>query len=191
MPGPHRQFLEHLCLVPNIHSYAESRPDDIELCTAYNGCLGSLEKFRAAHKAIVARYIIVPASQAKQAALDLEASKAAPIRNIAGSMALESETSPAGGGHGLASNGAAKNGLKGTGGTQLMPFLEQSRVETLAVAVGDRMPTKAENATRHPPSPNGFVKTCKVNEFEDYTPPVIGMAGSWKDNSEVGGLCSY
>lgn len=190
MPGPHRQFLEHLCLVPNIHSYTESRPDDIELCTAYNGCLGALEKFRAAHKAIVARYIIIPASQAKQATLAPEASKAAPIRNIAGSMALESESPSAGGGHGLASTEAAKNGLKGTGGTQLMPFLEQSRVETLAVAIGDRMPTKTENATRHP-SPNGFVKTCKVNEFEDYTPPAIGMAGSWENNSEVGGLCSY
>ncbi|KAG0638022.1 indoleamine 2,3-dioxygenase alpha/beta type [Tuber brumale] len=191
MPGPHRQFLEHLCLIPNIHSYTESQLDDIELCATYNKCLGALEKFRAAHKAIVARYIIVPASQAKQATLDPEASKTAPIRNIAGSMALESESPPAGGGHGLASNEAAKNGLKGTGGTQLMPFLEQSRVETLAVAVGDRMPTKTESTTRHPLNCNGFVRTCKVNEFEDYTPPATGMAGSWEDGSEIGGLCSY
>nr|BAK81919.1 indoleamine 2,3-dioxygenase alpha/beta type [Tuber melanosporum] len=191
MPGPHRQFLEHLCLIPNIHSYTESRLDDIEMCTAYNKCLGALEQLRAAHKAIVARYIIVPASQAKQATLDPEASKTAPIRNIAGSMALESESPPAGGGHGLASNEAAKNGLKGTGGTQLMPFLEQSRVETLAVAVGDRMPTKTESIKRHPPNCNGFVRTCKVNEFEDYTPPAAGMAGSWEDGSEIGGLCSY
>src|SRR5437899_7885490 len=97
MPGPHRRFLEHLCLIPNIHSYTESRPDNIELCTTYNKCLDALEQFRAAHKLIVTRYIIVPASQAKQATLDPEASKTAPIRNIAGSMALESESPPAGG----------------------------------------------------------------------------------------------
>ncbi|CUS14078.1 unnamed protein product [Tuber aestivum] len=191
MPGPHRRFLEHLCLIPNIRTCTESRSDDIELCATYNKCLGALEQFRAAHKAIVARYIIVPAGQAKQAKLDPEASGAVPIRNIASTMALGSESPPAGGGHGLASNEAAKNGLKGTGGTRLMPFLEQSRVETLAAAIGDRVPMETEGTTRHPPSPNGFIRTCKVNEFEDYTPPAIGMAGSWEDSSEVGGLCSY
>jgi indoleamine 2,3-dioxygenase len=66
-------------------------------------------------------------------------------------MALESESPPAprrrsGIGHGLASSEAARNGLKGTGGTQLMPFLEQSRAETIGSTVRDvaTPPTKAE-----------------------------------------------
>lgn len=136
MPGQHRRFLERLGLVPNIHRYVEHHKDDTALCSAYNECLCSLEDFRVEHKLIVTRYIIIPANAAKESAS---------IRNVAKSMALESESpvpqiSP-GQGHGLASKEAARNGLKGTGGTQLMPFLEQARAETIGSAVGDVVTT--------------------------------------------------
>ncbi|OAA68761.1 indoleamine 2,3-dioxygenase family protein [Niveomyces insectorum RCEF 264] len=82
---------------------------------AFPAAARALADFRSKHLAIVTRYIIVPARQ--QAALALASSSS--------SSSLAPSSSP-----GLQ--------LTGTGGTDLLPFLKQSRDETLRAAFPDK-----------------------------------------------------
>jgi indoleamine 2,3-dioxygenase len=105
MPGPHRKFLGHVESTSNIRAFVESS-GNIELLQTYNGAVEELVRFRDIHIQIVTRYIITPskrqASTGKQG-LDLA---------VASSRFRETRR------------------LHGTGGTELLPFLRQSRDET-------------------------------------------------------------
>ncbi|KAF4618121.1 hypothetical protein G7Y89_g14988 [Cudoniella acicularis] len=110
MPGPHRAFLTHMSQISNLRAYADNSliPEVLE---AFNFAVIELEKFRDIHIQIVTRYIITPST------------KAAPN---------------SGGGLNLAIASSAKKdtkGLHGTGGTELLPFLRQSRDETRYTAL--------------------------------------------------------
>jgi indoleamine 2,3-dioxygenase len=108
MPGQHRRFLERITKIANIreHALAHSlHPLQEELRRSYQEAIEALSAFRGIHMQIVARYIIIPSRQASKP----------------GRMNLA-----------VASQKAAmdKNALTGTGGTDLVPFLKQTREET-------------------------------------------------------------
>ncbi|KAE8444203.1 hypothetical protein EG329_000800 [Mollisiaceae sp. DMI_Dod_QoI] len=105
MPGKHRDFLKHIESIANIRSYAESTSDS-EVTEAYNVAVEELKKFRDIHIGIVTRYIIIPSKQ----------------HSSTGNSGLNLAVASA--------NPASTRELHGTGGTQLLPFLKQSRDET-------------------------------------------------------------
>lgn len=108
MPGPHRRFLQHIESIANIRQYVENAAAS-EVTKAYNLAVKELSNFRDIHIQIVARYIIMPSKH--------QASNGIPGMNLAVASA----------------NGSARS-LHGTGGTELLPFLRQSRDETRRTA---------------------------------------------------------
>jgi indoleamine 2,3-dioxygenase len=208
MPGPHRRFLEDLASVANIRDYVDANRHDSALTAAYNECLRSLTGFRDTHLRIVSRYIVIMAQQSK--------------KHLAGDSVYSGTTqnpshvdmngTDEGVVLGLAKNEASKKGLKGTGGTKLMPFLKQSRDETieptneprskaspkfegLPVRLSANTPMKSPTCS---PKINSLiddqyaVRWCKVNDFEDLPPARImgvGMAGNWEVGDDYGGIC--
>ncbi|TVY13555.1 Indoleamine 2,3-dioxygenase [Lachnellula arida] len=109
MPGPHRQFLQHVESISNIREYAD-KCVDAGVGEAYNAAIEELSKFRNIHIQIVTRYIITPSRQQ------------VPPSTAGMNLAIAS------------ANGETKD-LHGTGGTQLLPFLKQSRDETINTAL--------------------------------------------------------
>lgn len=105
MPGPHRRFLDHIETTATLRSFIE-KSGDLELLKTYNAAVEELGRFRDVHIQIVARYIIAPSR------------KNASIGNQGLNLAVASSR--------LKKAGA----LHGTGGTELLPFLRQSRDET-------------------------------------------------------------
>ncbi|CZR51348.1 probable indoleamine 2,3-dioxygenase family protein [Phialocephala subalpina] len=105
MPGKHADFLRKIEEIANIRGYAESTSDS-EVTEAYNLAVEELKKFRDIHIGIVTRYIITPSKQH------------APSEHAGLNLAVAS------------ANPTSAKDLHGTGGTQLLPFLKQSRDET-------------------------------------------------------------
>lgn len=193
MPGPHRRFLEHLTTVANIRDYATSHREDKRLSSAYNNALDALTNFRSTHVQIVTRYIIHPSTAEKRrvaAAAAISGSRPS-VRKLSKTTALVESETPR---QGLARDGASKKGLRGTGGTKLIPFLKQARDETMEPALGTvtPMPKNVKTFKRPTPKPRttaDFAKSCNVNEFEDLAPSFVGLAGAWDWTDDVGGLC--
>jgi indoleamine 2,3-dioxygenase len=109
MPGPHRQFLQHVESISNIREYADTCSDGY-VGQAYNAAIKELSMFRDIHIQIVTRYIITPSKQ--------QVPPSTTGMNLA-----------------IASTNSDTKGLHGTGGTQLLPFLKQSRDETKNTAL--------------------------------------------------------
>jgi indoleamine 2,3-dioxygenase len=110
MPGKHRHFLQHLESVANIRRYAETTSAH-EVTEAYNRAVEALGKFRDIHIQIVTRYIINPSR------------RNSPSGHPGINLAIAS------------TNVNSTKELHGTGGTQLLPFLKQSRDETKDSAI--------------------------------------------------------
>ena len=110
MPISHRRFLEHFSNIVNIQPYTYSDIASSATRSAFNAAVDAMAAFRDIHIQIVARYIITP-------------SRSAARTNIAGARNIASASSQP--------NGSTKE-LKGTGGTNLMMFLKQTRDETKA-----------------------------------------------------------
>ncbi|KAK6587511.1 hypothetical protein PZA11_000801 [Diplocarpon coronariae] len=104
MPGSHRDFLKKMESVVNIREYAEST-SIAEVAEAYNLAVKELELFRGVHIQVVSRFIVIPSRQ--------KSPNTHPGLNLA-----------------VASSNSESKELHGTGGTQLLPFLKQSRDET-------------------------------------------------------------
>ncbi|TVY34465.1 Indoleamine 2,3-dioxygenase [Lachnellula subtilissima] len=109
MPGPHKEFLQHVESTSNIREYAD-KCLDAGVGEAYNAAIAELSRFRDIHIQIVTRYIITPSRQQ------------VPPSTAGMNLAIAS------------ANGETKD-LHGTGGTQLLPFLKQSRDETKNTAL--------------------------------------------------------
>jgi indoleamine 2,3-dioxygenase len=110
MPGPHRRFLEKVTAMANIRQFAlgeTAHPLQQALAEAYQAVIKGLSDFRGIHMQIVARYIIIPSQQL-----------AAPG---AMNLAVASKSTP---------EQSGSKGFIGTGGTELVPFLKQTREET-------------------------------------------------------------
>jgi len=110
MPRPHRIFLQRVETRASIRDFAAAQTGVPELGEAYNFAVNELRKFRDTHIQIVTRYIIRPSKQY------------APKEDTGRNLAVASSTTP-------------DKELHGTGGTQLLPFLRQSRDETKNTAL--------------------------------------------------------
>lgn len=118
MPGPHRRFLQELSRQANVRSYAMEHATDSPVREAYNAAVLTLCSFRDAHIRLVSRYIILAS---KKTAVSKQTSEQAPV-NLATTS-------------GSASNGShTDDEFHGTGGTDLVPFLKQTRDTTRAAA---------------------------------------------------------
>lgn len=113
MPGPHRRFLAHVEENSKVRAYCVSDKASAEVKAAYNETVTALSTFRDIHIQIVTRYIITP-------------SRAPPAEHVQRKEGV-----------GLASVSRRANSedgkvpqLYGTGGTDLLPFLKQTRDET-------------------------------------------------------------
>ncbi|OTA05571.1 putative indoleamine 2,3-dioxygenase [Trichoderma parareesei] len=109
MPGPHARFLVHVARLGSIRQLALDLEDsegeaEQRLRKAYTAATETLTKFRQKHLGIVTRYILIPSKQP-----------------WTGSTRKN-----------LASSSSEKKGehLTGTGGSQLFPFLKQTKDET-------------------------------------------------------------
>ncbi|KAK1570055.1 indoleamine 2,3-dioxygenase [Colletotrichum navitas] len=106
MPGPHKRFLEHVSRMGSIREFAKlpvSTAEHESLRKAYQLAIKTMTEFRNKHLQIVARYIVLPSKRAYSGAKV----------DLASTSALQDEQ------------------LTGTGGTALLPFLKQTRDETL------------------------------------------------------------
>lgn len=108
MPGPHREFLTKLESVANIRAFVETSPAP-GLEEAYDRAVNELVMFRNCHLKIVDRYIIQMSKNKRPVG---------PGLNIA-----------------IGSSGKSE-GLTGTGGTKLMPFLEGCRNDSRSAKLG-------------------------------------------------------
>lgn len=110
MPGPHRRFLDKVTELTNIHDFSlaeTTHPLQETLREAYQAAIQALSDFRGTHMQIVARYIIIPSRQA----------------SVPGRLNLAVASSSSKGQDDTKS-------FTGTGGTDLVPFLKQTRDET-------------------------------------------------------------
>jgi indoleamine 2,3-dioxygenase len=114
MPGPHAAFLRDITATALLRQYVEANTKDTELFAAYNDAVATLSAFRDKHIQLVTRYIIVPSRTRNLSAKLNEVDLAAKLTRTTND---------------------AKQELIGTGGTTLVPFLQQSRDETKAAAV--------------------------------------------------------
>lgn len=108
MPGPHRRFLIHVARMGSIRELALVEPTSDgqrRLRQAYTAATDALSSFRNKHIQIVTRYIILPSKQPW---------KGGARQNLASSSSMRK----------------GEEGLMGTGGTTLVPFLKTARDET-------------------------------------------------------------
>ena len=124
MPGPHRAFLAYVEKTTNIRDYAFSSAEASEAVrNAYAETVTALSKFRDVHIQIVTRYIITP-------------SKTAPAAHVKRRTGLNLASASSSAAKEVAKMGEQKEKpqLYGTGGTDLIPFLKQTRDETREAA---------------------------------------------------------
>lgn len=196
MPGPHRRFLERLTSVANIREYVNTHHNNKGLCNAYDSCLAMLRAFRDKHIQIVSRYIIIQAR---------EAQKRLPAPETSRKLSSSTPGSTKIGGNttitlqkirNLATADSSKKGLKGTGGTALIPFLKQARDETGEPAIGafakklflQNASARYGSTTTAP----GLVNEADLfNDDSEPVVPIVGLAGYWLNSPDMGGLCSY
>lgn len=117
MPGPHRRFLEMMLRTSNVRTYVLSHKPGSALRDAYNMAVMSLGGFRDKHVRMVTRYIIM-------------AARTPPPNQVSSRTNLATTTST------IVDNSHEKlnAGVRGTGGTDLIPFLKQTRDTTKATA---------------------------------------------------------
>ncbi|RHZ86254.1 hypothetical protein Glove_53g9 [Diversispora epigaea] len=130
MPGPHRRFLEDLSKIANIRNYIisnigydSSEDEEIDnLIKAYNECLAQMKNFRNIHLQIVSVYIVIQENRSKTA---LPIKKEIITKNYT--------TEPI-----KITKPPVMDSIKGTGGTNLIPFLKQMRDETVAQEIPNK-----------------------------------------------------
>ncbi|KAI9208574.1 Indoleamine 2,3-dioxygenase [Polychytrium aggregatum] len=123
MPGPHRAFVEAIASGPSIKEFVRTLSDVVkcqptetseqmrQVCAEFNVCVDALKSFRDSHMKMVALYIVSQSRKRTQTQTDAN-SPDSRSRQIPNSLAA-----------------------RGTGGTNLIPFLKQSRQETVDVRV--------------------------------------------------------
>lgn len=118
MPKNHRMFLNHLATNPRpLRAFVMGSQDE-EMIEAYNRTVMALKGFRDAHMIITALYVIGPARRAARAALQ-EKEKYSVDADLGkgGVTTLDDDT------------------LRGTGGTDLVKFLKDTRTRTTEAVV--------------------------------------------------------
>lgn len=161
MPANQRRFLEHLTSVANIRQFCLDYRNDAVLSEAYDACLAMLKAFRDKHLSIVSRFILIPAATAKRIS-KAPVNKEESVETAKGLARVVTK---------------ARSELKGTGGTNLMAFLKQSRDETGNMAVSSWAKILMSNNY-------GEVDLAQCDERA-----FIGLDGSDIDDWAAGGLC--
>lgn len=111
MPRKHREFLEVVSKLPSIRIYVQQESSDDVLCQAFDECMKELRSWRGSHIAVVSKYIVRPARKEET--------------RVQGAR-IEGQ-------NGGAFEEARGEQLKGTGGSALIPFLRQTRDETVGI----------------------------------------------------------
>jgi indoleamine 2,3-dioxygenase len=124
MPGPHAQFLEAVTSSTNIRAFVVSRPLEVSLGEAFNSAIAQLAGFRDKH----IKLVTPSRNPLKNAAHTHNSGSGTNIATASDKMGRE-------GGQVKAAVEAQAPGLYGTGGTQLIPFLQDTRNETRDTAV--------------------------------------------------------
>jgi indoleamine 2,3-dioxygenase len=107
MPHNHRLFLDHLSANPRPLRGFVKAVGNAELGSAYNAAVIALKEFRDGHMIIATLYILGPARRVAQATGEEKRETVHPV-----------------------GPGSAKEPLKGTGGTDLVRFLKDTRTRT-------------------------------------------------------------
>ncbi|KAL2158159.1 hypothetical protein VTH06DRAFT_4727 [Thermothelomyces fergusii] len=138
MPEPHRRFLEDVAarhpgglkkgverlLATGGKGEGAADPLLAEVREAFRAATRALAEFRNKHLQMVTRYIIIPSRQPNNKRQEVNlATASSKLRSSSSSSSSRKtrDTTPAGGG----------GELTGTGGTALIPFLKQTRDETV------------------------------------------------------------
>jgi indoleamine 2,3-dioxygenase len=128
MPAPHRRFLLHISRMGSIRELANlppTSPEQESFCAAYTRTTEALVLFRNKHIGIVTRYIVLPSQRAAAAGMNKKN-----LATVSANVHKGEENQ---------SNGETHEELKGTGGTSLIPFLKQTRDETLQAGILERV----------------------------------------------------
>lgn len=110
MPRQHRDFLNLVSKLTPLRAFVDSNNGNQELVSAYDNCMKQLRLWRGKHIAIVSKYIVRPARQAAEKAMGNQNGNEKPDEQLGDANGEE---------------------LRGTGGSALIPFLRQTRDETL------------------------------------------------------------
>ena len=155
MPGVFRDYLRDLEKAPSVHDFLFANPSKEERwkqCRQqYNLCVENMKAFRDKHIQIVTRYIVIQAQRAHQTGQERTGEGyggMGPAANRVIKLASPESVEPSGQLDSLVTNdglGAVPSdhsnepaaGSRGTGGTDIMPFLKQSRDETKAQVIPD------------------------------------------------------
>ncbi|KAM0689241.1 hypothetical protein Q7P36_011318 [Cladosporium allicinum] len=171
MPGPHARFLREVNKVANIRAFVEEHSYDSALTVAFDASLAMLSALRDKHIQIVSRYIIIQSAAAK---------KRAETGNTKGEKKID-----------LAHRAKAsekdddKKGLKGTGGSTLIPFLRQARDETGEPAVD----AWARRLLSREKGPAG-IELSKIERRASMSASQCpGLATVWRADQSEGGIC--
>ncbi|KAI9226838.1 MAG: Indoleamine 2,3-dioxygenase [Piptocephalis tieghemiana] len=148
MPSGHSNYLTDMAKVTNIRSFVsdlEARStrtnEDLQVIRAYDEAVAALSKFRSEHVRIVTMYIVIPARKgpARGGAptiqvnqKDDDPSKDLPLSEDSSDPSSTQDKLKSIGG--LARHVSGKV-VRGTGGTDVIPFLKQMRDETLNTRV--------------------------------------------------------
>ncbi|KAF1350725.1 Indoleamine 2,3-dioxygenase [Delphinella strobiligena] len=170
MPGPHARFLEHVSTISNIRDFVTQNRHDRGLATSYDACLAMLRTFRDKHIQMVSRYIIIKSRESRSHSRSHSPTPRREKVNIASAKPADGE----------------KKGLRGTGGTALIPFLKQARDETGEPAID----AWARRLLNNGPGYDG-VRMGKVGEAGSGDIKVLGLAGVWSVDDSDGGICHW
>ena len=130
MPRHHRAFLDHLS--------ANSRPlrtfvaasGDAELLDAFNKAVKSLKEFRDAHMIVATLYILGPARKAAKMKAELKTRERERLAVREAATAVVGKWMRVGEGEWGSGREVPRTPLKGTGGTDLVRFLKDTRNRT-------------------------------------------------------------
>jgi indoleamine 2,3-dioxygenase len=194
MPEDHARFLGDVSKVANIRAFVESRTEDTDLCLAYDACLAMLSAFRDRHIAIVTRYIVLKAREARARNRSRSPQAMRQRVNIATSSAKSQRR-----GSSNENQEPSGNKLTGTGGTSLLPFLKQARDETGEPAIAEWMQGFMNRKMKAERVPSELLKTQEPElppqpePSDGATAGINGLAGAWAMDDEVGGggICNY
>lgn len=117
MPRNHRLFLDHLkANSRSLRSFVLTSKDE-ELTKVYNQAVMALKEFRDSHMVITTLYVIGPARRAAKAREGIEGVPACNNPSVVGTF--------------------TDGPLKGTGGTELVQFLKDTRTRTIEAFVSE------------------------------------------------------
>ena len=182
MPGPHRQFLEHVARVANLREFVHENRSDVALSIAYDACLAMLRAFRDKHIQMVSRYIVVKSRETRERTSsfgnhDNQHHKQHELPQQQTHTTIKDTAI-------TKFSGSGKK-LRGTGGTALIPFLKQARDET-----GEPAITRwAERLLTNGPAFGGSLDSEK--NVESRPKQIVGLAGNWSIDDSEGGICHW